>query len=1043
MRFNQVAKVFKCFVRQFSISGLAAGFTLLVVLPLCAERLPIKTYTVADGLLRDSVYKIKQDSRGFLWFCTQEGISRFDGYAFTNFTTDNGLPDRHVNDFLETSKGTIYIATDKGLARLNPTGISNSSQNPKSKIQNPTNSLFTAYLSDNESAREIHVLFEDETGRIFVGTSDGLFQLTEANGQIKLEVINLGEPPSGFDRLSVDAIIKDRRGALWIGTDGGLIRITSGGAVERYGKDNGLPDINISALHEDANGRIWIGLRPRNAAGLCLLVADPHENSNVVERHYTTKEGLPADWITDLFESSDGKFWVATTRGLCEWQGGENSVCKTYTSANDLCDQEVPTITEDKDKNLWAGTQCGLKKWTRYGFTTYAEANGTNAPNADSIFENRDGELFASFNDGAQRAVNRFDGERFESVKPNFPPNIGYFGWGWKQTVWQDAAGDWWFPTGAGLFRFRRPARFEGLSKATPQKILFGAQGNEIFRFFEDSHGDFWIATTGTASELWHWQRTSNAWENLTQEASAGKSLTVSAFVEDRAGNLWIGTGSDTNDTALIRWRDGQFKIFTRTENELLAGWIRDLFVDDKGRLWIADTATGALRLDDVNADRLDFKRYTPAEGLSSIGILCITEDQFGRIYIGTGRGLDRLNPETGQVENFTTADGLPNSSVYIAYRDRKNNLWFATNNGLARFVPESERQRKPPNVLITGLRVNGESQNVSVLGENVIPALALDSDQRQVTVDFLGLGASLGEKLKYEYRFDESNWTPTAERTVNFANLATGEYRFEVRAQTADRLYSQPALVSFRIAAPLWQRWWFVALILLLIVSAIYLFYKNRLARLLEMERMRTRIATDLHDDIGANLTRISLLSEVAKQNAENGNGNLLTSIADIARESVASMNDIVWAISPEHDSLLDLTRRMRQHAEEIFALRDIDLDFRAPASDDGLRLSVGVRRDVLLIFKEAVNNAARHSNCTKVEIDFYVEHSVLNLKIADNGKGFDSETLESDGHGLRSMTRRGDALGGKLKIDSLEGRGTTVKFELSLPKISFEPRL
>ena len=136
-------------------------------------------------------------------------------------------------------------------------------------------------------------------------------------------------------------------------------------------------------------------------------------------------------------------------------------------------------------------------------------------------------------------------------------------------------------------------------------------------------------------------------------------------------------------------------------------------------------------------------------------------------------------------------------------------------------------------------------------------------------------------------------------------------------------------------------------------------MFYRYRLSRLLEMERMRTRIATDLHDDIGANLTRISLLSEVANQQIKsNGsNENLLPSIADIARESVASMNDIVWAISPEHDRLLDLTRRMRQHAEEVFSFRDVDLDFNAPASD--LKLSVGVRRDVLLIFKEAVNNA------------------------------------------------------------------------------------
>jgi signal transduction histidine kinase len=213
-----------------------------------------------------------------------------------------------------------------------------------------------------------------------------------------------------------------------------------------------------------------------------------------------------------------------------------------------------------------------------------------------------------------------------------------------------------------------------------------------------------------------------------------------------------------------------------------------------------------------------------------------------------------------------------------------------------------------------------------------------------------------------------------------------------------------------------------------------IYFFYRSRFLRLLEMERIRTRIATDLHDDIGANLTRISLLSEVAKQKSENGNENLLTSIAEIARESVASMNDIVWAIAPEHDSLQDLTRRMRRHAEEVFALRDVDLYFNAPASDSDLKLSVGVRRDVLLIFKEAVNNAAKHSDCSKVEIDFRVDNTILFLRIKDNGKGFEIDS-ENDGQGLRSMTRRAQALGGDLKIDSQKVNGTMVEFEMPLP--------
>lgn len=1005
----------------FALSGCGLCALLFASL-LKAERLPIKTFTVANGLLRDNVTKIRQDSHGFLWFCTAEGISRFDGYSFTNFRVDDGLPDRHVNDFLETRNGIYLIATDAGLARLNPKGIHNSKENP----------LFTVLIPDDPKARSISVLFEDANNQVWAGTSYGLYRLKKAGENFTFENVSLGKPMT--ETLPVTAIIRDKRGSIWIGTDAnGLFRIMPSEQITHYTKAEGLPANSITSLLEDKEGRIWAGLR--DMGGLVRLVNEPEPNRSIVEKIYTVREGLPSNWIPDLFQSSDGKFWVATTEGLCLWKGDNNSVCHTYTGQNDLCDYDIWSVTEDKDGNLWVGSRCGAKKIARYGFTTYTEDDGLRDSLVHSIFENHAGDLFvSSLSKGL--TISHFNDGKFTTVRPNLSERVKDFGWGWKQTVRQDNEGAWWIPTGEGLFRFSHLKNFNELSNALPEEMKTGAKGKNIFRLFEDSRGDIWVAVIGYPSELLRWERATNTWHDYTKELGYTKKLLGgSVFLEDRAGNLWIATGSDAGESGLFRYRDGNFKFFTK-EDGAPPGWTRDLLLDHAGRLWFANVNLGLLRLDDLNADKLNFVRYTTAEGLSSNGVYCVTEDEFGRIYVGSGRGLDRLNPDTGQIENFTTADGLPNSDVQVAYRDRKNALWFTTLNGLARFQPEPARQRKPPTVLITGLQVNGIAQWVSILGETSIPEFNLDSDQKQVNIAFLGLGATLGEKLRYEYRLTGGDWIQTNERTVNFANLSSGSYRFEIRAITADRIISQtPAVVSFRIATPLWQRWWFIALITTLIASAGYLVYRNRLARLLELERMRTRIATDLHDDIGANLTRISLLSEIAKQ--ENGNGKMLSSIAEIARESVGSMNDIVWAISPEHDSLLDLTRRMRQHAEDVFTFREIDLEFNAPASDSALKLSVGVRRDLLLIFKEAVNNAARHSDCSEVSIDFMTENSVLSLQVKDNGKGIDSN-IETDGQGLRSMTRRASSLGGKLKIDSHVNEGTTVKFELPLQRMS-----
>lgn len=1012
----------KLFPHIFFVMLLFSSIFIAFNLCLDAQRLPVKTYSVADGLLRDSVFKIKQDSRGFLWFCTNDGVSRFDGYGFTNFTVADGLPERHASDFLETRNGTIWIATRNGLARLD-------------KNAEQTKTIFTSVTLKNSQSNIVNVLFEDKNGSVFAGTDGGLYKIKDDDD---FEPVSLDAFPTNAGSLAVTSIIEDRGGTIWIGTENGLLKLLPDGKSEYFAKADGLPDTNITTLHEDKNGRIWVGLRPNFTSGLGLLIENPQKNQNIVERFYTTNDGLPSVWITDLLTTANGKFWVATTSGLCLWEEGKTSVCKTYTSANDVCDMESWTITEDKDENLWVGTRCGVKKIARYGFTTFDEPNGTKNSTVNSIFENASGEIFVSYNDGNIRTVSRFNGDDFENVRPNFPDEIKYFGWGNRQTVRQDESGDWWFPTASGLYKFSKPTDFKDLSETVPQKLSPNIEKTQIFRLFEDSHGNFWISDIRTVDnktiyELWLWNRKTNVWRDLTEELNISENRMIVSFVEDKSGNIWIGSDSENDQTALIRYRDGNFKIFTQNGDEALTGHMMNLFADSKNRLWIANPVMGLLRLDDVNSEQLNFKRYTPAEGLSTIGILTVTEDVYGRIYVGTGRGLDRLNAETGQIEHFTTADGLPASFVETSLRDRQNNLWFGTENGIARFVPEPQRTRIAPNIFIMGLQISGETQPISVLGETAIQDIELNSSQRQISVDFLGLGANLGEKLKYEYRFENGEWTTTDERTINFANLASGEYKFEVRAVTADRIYSQnPATVSFRIAAPVWQRWWFLTLAAIVAAALIYLIYKYRLKRLLELERVRTRIATDLHDDIGANLTRISLLSEVAKQKAENGNGELLSSIADIARESVSSMNDIVWAISPEHDSLLDLTRRMRRHAEEVFSQPDIDLEFNAPL-DSNIQLDVGTRRDVLLIFKEAVNNAAKHSDCTKVEINFSLEHSILRLQIKDNGKGFSTDS-EFDGQGLRSMTRRAESLGGKLNINS--ENGTNVEFEMNLRK-------
>jgi signal transduction histidine kinase len=283
------------------------------------------------------------------------------------------------------------------------------------------------------------------------------------------------------------------------------------------------------------------------------------------------------------------------------------------------------------------------------------------------------------------------------------------------------------------------------------------------------------------------------------------------------------------------------------------------------------------------------------------------------------------------------------------------------------------------------------------------------------------------------------------------------------VRAINADGVVGdRPAIVSFRILAPVWLRWWFIALVVLVIGVFFYSLYRYRMAhleqvnvalteaklaeenlrksreeRLMELERVRKRIATDLHDDIGSSLTRISLLSEVAQRQGrqvETPAGGSLSVIAGLSRELVDTMSDIVWAINPERDHLGDLTQRMRHFAGDVFNARGIDFKFRFPDSERDVRLGANVRRELFLIFKEAVNNAVRHSECTEAEIEFRVAVGQgLFLKLSDNGHGFDVSG-KSGGHGLASMRARTEGLGGKIEVVSAPDEGSVLTFRIPL---------
>jgi signal transduction histidine kinase len=306
------------------------------------------------------------------------------------------------------------------------------------------------------------------------------------------------------------------------------------------------------------------------------------------------------------------------------------------------------------------------------------------------------------------------------------------------------------------------------------------------------------------------------------------------------------------------------------------------------------------------------------------------------------------------------------------------------------------------------------------------------------VQVEFFSIGFSAGDTLRFQHRLDGArDWSPPSEeRALQFSALGPGRHVLQVRAVNADgALSAAPASVELTVLPTLWQRGSVRALLLALAAAGLFALHQYRLRHALALERVRTRIASDLHDDIGASLSQISILTELARRqlSPEGGAALPLERIASSARELVDAMSDIVWAVDPRRDRLGDLFQRMRRFASDTLAARDIALAFEAPENEAGRPLGADFRRQVLLVFKEAVNNVARHSGCRNAAVRARLEDGALTLELSDDGRGFDASAV-FDGHGLQSMRERAGALGGTIEIDSRPGHGARLRLRAPL---------
>lgn len=979
--------------------------------------MPVHTFDAADGMPRDAAFCVVPDSKGFLWLCTNEGLSWFDGYRFNNYGATDGLAHRIVNSVVQTSGGTLLAGTDGGLSRLDPADAGSLSK------------TFRTVEADATSPKGIFDLVQDRDGVVWGAGFNGIFRLERPDNpgsKLHFEEIASSQGSAG-NGLGVTALAADRDRTLWIGTNKGLARRLPGGRIDW---PEGLPTFPINTLLIDRENRLWAG----TLNGLWRVdvptVEGPAKAGQLhAVRFFTKQDGLASERIHCLYQSSSGTLWIGTAASLSElWidnDGREHF--RNYAASEGLRGRRVTSIGEDRGGNLWVGMDQGLSRISRSGFVTYSEKEGIGDLAVAALIARPDREIIAISNHTDRLMLHHYENDRFVAVTPFFPPSMHYFGWGSDQIALIDRENEWWIATGEGLLHYPRVAQLGLLAHTPPQVYTMrnaGLPGNDVFRIFEDSRGDIWISAFEGAPVRWH--RSANHFEPLPRSSFPGM---VSAFAEDPAGNVWMGLSNDGgtgNPSGLIRYHQGKFERYLDT-GKMTPGWISSMLIDHLGRLWVG-TANLGLELVSDPAAAEPRAVQVPAH-LSSVSVRCLAEDRLGRIWAGTARGLDRLDPSTGEIRYFDSAQGYPGGGCSALRVDSDGTLWAASSIALSRFVPGGDGAEGIPPVYITSVLIDGAAKAAAGRLPSEVNLGQLAPQQNWLRIEFSSPAAVEGRAIRYEYalqRAGKSSAVLSDQRTIEYPGLAPGRYHFRVSAiNERGQRSTVPAEIVFEILPPVWARWWFVALFAAAAAAGVHAVYRFKLSKQLELERLRTRIAADLHDDLGTSLSRVAIMSETVRLEMDRRpteSRERLSEIAATARNMVDGMSDLVWSIDPRKDDMKSTLRRVREFASGVLEAEGIDWTLEIQHGVDTVSLTGEQRRQLFLILKEAIANAAKHARCSSVRIETRLRGSQFVATVSDNGCGLENSAPE-DGNGLRNMRRRAESMGGSLAIESFEG--------------------
>jgi len=1048
--------------------------------------------TVEQGLPSNSVFGIFQDRTGFMWFGTGDaGLCKFDGYSFTAYKHDpldsNSIPGNNIGEIYEDRSGTLWLADpgedairfDRGNGKFTcyegmykwwanfasdcridmPGGLWFATPGRGLNRFNPASGRFTRYSVSTDT---LHAICEDpDDGRIlWIGTARGLDRFDTENGTFT-------HYEHGF-RYLVNTVHADKFGFLWLGTKEGLCRFNKAtGTFSHYPVDKGISGSlernNVLLIYEDNSDLLWIG----TGDGLFRF-----ERSTGTFKRYesgTSSASSAYERVESIIEDRRGDLWVGTSGGggVGRYDRAKDKFTFYINDPKDphsLSNNLATRIYEDRSGTLWIGTWWGgLNKLdrARKPFSHYTQESSDPKSLSNKIVtglvEDRSGVLWVATMGGLNR-FNRETGTFTHYMNdPNNPQSLGGND---IRSLLVDSKGTIWVGTlGSGLDKLE-PIRNGGTGQGKERFMHYthdagnprSLGSNSILSLFEDTSGRLWIGTSDQGLD--EFDRDAGIFIHYKHDPKDSNSLGwnwVNAIYEDKSGTLWVGTAT-LNALNKLDKVTGQFtRYYCDPKNiESLSFYsVHSIYEDSRGTLWIG-TAAGLNRFERSTET---FTHFTTKDGIASDFIGAILEDDSGSLWLKTGKGVSKFNPRTGTFRNYDASDGVNINPSWgkASYKNKNGEMFIGGSNGFVRFYPDSikDNPHVPPIVITAFKKFDKPVPLDTVISEKKV--LELSYQDNVFSFEFVALNYTSPEANQYACKLEgfDKDWIYCGTRRyASYTNLDGGTYVFKVKGSNNDGVWNEAGTsIAVIITPPFWKTWWgrtiFFVTIAVSIGGTIRYIAVRKMRRRMQaleqqhaLERERLRISRDMHDEVGANLTKISVMSELAMKNRQTPDGGTkeLLKISQTSREVIDNIGAILWAINPRNDRLDNLAGYIRESTSEYLEMTPIKYRFDFPELMPGHPLSAEVRRNIFLTMKEAINNVVKHSGATLVELHCRVTDHEVEFGIQDNGRGFIIEDLSRHGSGLLNMKKRIEDINGNLQIESQPGRGTRIRLTVSL---------